>query len=238
MTDSWWKWLVKKALHPKVVFCQMAICDLLWMCIWQGWGTLWPCQGQCSTEHVSATDANTAAEVLQHGHILITICAITFIIHCTFQWSTQQGHRVNMESIISGGSWHCEMPGLQSHYLTLRYFNVHKPITILVDSCLKERSWCHLTPRWPPSCLCLKSPRTCRTVLSQDRAWNACMHLWYRMVPHMFLGLDSASRVTTSHSSRLSRRTWQMHQSTFRECCSACRTMMSPSNSTLLRRCW
>ena len=34
-------------------------------------------------------------------------------------------------------------------------------------------------------CLCLKSSNTHRTALYQQRAWNACLCLWCRTVPHI-----------------------------------------------------
>ena len=53
----------------------------------------------------------------------------------------------------------------------------------------------------------------------QKRVWNACLCLWCRAVPHVF-GCAILLRVTISPLSRWNWRTWQMHQSTSRECCS------------------
>ena len=177
-----WTCLQWQEMHYKTANNHM-----FWLDLWQGWCTPGPLQGHHHSQHAGPRDTLSTARVPWHGHIPVSLCALSLFLYSTPPWPAEEGCWVHLEWNIPKCLHPHQEPSMFQH--TLHYFDIHRPVIIQVDASKKGLGAALL-----PCCLCIQSTDPHWTMLCQHRAWAAHLCLWHRVVPHICLWLQVQNR--------------------------------------------
>ena len=131
-----------------------AINKIFWLDLWQGWCTPRPLQGHCHSQHASPRDTLSTAEVPWHGHIPVSLCALSLLLYCTPPWPAKEGCWVHLEWNIPRCLWLSQEPSMFWHHFVLLWCLQASHHS---SWCLQERPWSCPSTRWMPCCLCIQS---------------------------------------------------------------------------------